>query len=418
MFQTPINAVFTRTVADPLGGLKLSGKAGANGLGLFAAYDRTTNLLFPANQGSSSALLVDSTVTTVARYRRDLGQASYVGLLYTGRESFADYHNRVAGVDAFWQLSRSNSLRIQALGSQTAYGDSVAAAFGQPLGEFTGSGISARFLHNSRHWVVDLLYDDLSPEFRADAGFVRRVDQRSVEGAVQRTFWGPRGGWYTQLRAGASGTVTFDYDGTVTDRREGLVFGYLGPSQTSISGGLNQRRTLFGGVTHDLVEASFTFQIRPSGRLLLRLHGGVGDQVDFTNNRKAFSVALVPSAQLSIGRPVTLNLSHVYQRLSFDGTHIFTANLFQARGFYHFSTRMLVRVIVQLQDVRRNPDAYGVLVEEEQRNLFTQFLFSYKLNPQTVAFLGYSDNRVGTSTVDLTQAGRTFFVKLGYALRP
>lgn len=45
-------------------------------------------------------------------------------------------------------------------------------------------------------------------------------------------------------------------------------------------------------------------------------------------------------------------------------------------------------------------------------------LFSYKLNPQTVAFLGYSDTRLGTEIVDLTQQGRTFFIKVGYALRP
>lgn len=418
IFQTPIDAVFTRTVADPLGGLKLSGKAGGNGMGLFAAYDRTTNLLFPANQGSSTGAIGDSSVTTVARYRRDLGQASYVGLLYTGRESFADYHNRVAGVDAFWQISRSNSLRIQALGSQTAYDDSIAAAFGQPSGEFTGSGVSAQLLHMSRNWFANLEYDDLSPEFRADAGFVPRVDQRNVEAAVQRTFWGPRGAWYTQLSAGVSGEVFLDYDGTVTDRRESVFFGYLGPSQMTIHGGVNQRRTLFGGVEHDLVDANLSFQLRPSGGLVFGLHGGLGDQVDFNNNRTAFSVVAVPSAQLSIGRPITLNLSHVYQRLSFEGTHIFTANLFQLRGFYHFSTQVLVRAIVQLQDVRRNPAAYSAAVEGEQRTLFTQLLFSYKLNPQTVAFLGYSDDRLGTGTVDLTQTGRTFFVKLGYALRP
>jgi len=27
--------------------------------------------------------------------------------------------------------------------------------------------------------------------------------------------------------------------------------------------------------------------------------------------------------------------------------------------------------------------------------VFTQFLFSYKINPQTVLFLGYSDNALG-----------------------
>jgi hypothetical protein len=418
IFETPISAVFTRTIADPAGGLKLSGKAGANGLGFFTAYDRTTNLLFPANQGSSNGALADSSFTTVARYRRDIGQASSVGLLYASRESFDEYHNRVAGADAFWQMSRSNSLRIQVLGSQTEYPDSTATAFGQPMGEFTGAALAAQFLHISRNWFANLEYNDLGPDFRADVGFVPRVDQRHFEAAAQRTFWGPQGGWFTQLRAGVSGDVTLGYDGTVTDRRESLFFNYLGPSQTSIGAGVNQRRTLFLGVNHDLVDGNVGFQIRPSGGLVFGAHASLGDQVDFANNRRAFGLAVQPSAQLSIGRPITLNLSHVYQRLSFDGTHIFTANLFQVRAFYHFSTRVFVRAIVQFQNVERNPAAYSFTVDEEQRTLFTQFLFSYKLNPQTVAFLGYSDNRLGTETVDLTQTGRTLFAKLGYALRP
>jgi hypothetical protein len=62
-------------------------------------------------------------------------------------------------------------------------------------------------------------------------------------------------------------------------------------------------------------------------------------------------------------------------------------------------------------------------VNPETRSLFTQLLFSYKVNPQTVVFLGYSDNRQGFLTpeltrTDLTRSDRTFFLKLGYAWRP
>jgi hypothetical protein len=49
------------------------------------------------------------------------------------------------------------------------------------------------------------------------------------------------------------------------------------------------------------------------------------------------------------------------------------------------------------------------------RRLFTQYLLSYKLNPQTVFLLEYSDNASGTQSVDLTRTDRTLFLKLGYA---
>ena len=52
------------------------------------------------------------------------------------------------------------------------------------------------------------------------------------------------------------------------------------------------------------------------------------------------------------------------------------------------------------------------------KRLFTQFLFSYKLNAQTVALLGYADNARGDRNLDVTRTDRTFFVKIGYAWLP
>jgi hypothetical protein len=50
------------------------------------------------------------------------------------------------------------------------------------------------------------------------------------------------------------------------------------------------------------------------------------------------------------------------------------------------------------------------------RHLFTQLLFSYKINPQTVLFLGYTDNYRGYQGTGLPQVNRKFFLKIGYAL--
>ena len=48
--------------------------------------------------------------------------------------------------------------------------------------------------------------------------------------------------------------------------------------------------------------------------------------------------------------------------------------------------------------------------------IFSLRLFSYKINPQTVVFVGYNDNYFGAREYNLTQNDRTLFVKLGYAL--
>ena len=49
----------------------------------------------------------------------------------------------------------------------------------------------------------------------------------------------------------------------------------------------------------------------------------------------------------------------------------------------------------------------------------SQLLYSYKLNPQTVFFLGYSDNhREDDDLLSLTQTDRSLFMKLSYAWAP
>ncbi|MGH7517163.1 MAG: DUF5916 domain-containing protein [Gemmatimonadales bacterium] len=417
-FATPVQAVFTRTVADPTGGLKLSGKLGRVGVGVFAAHDRVTNLIFPANQATADTSLALNTVSAAVRYRQDIGRASYVGVLYTGRESSGDYGNRVGGADAFLQIGQSHSVRLQALGSVTEYPGAVAQAFAQPAGRFTGAALRGSYQYATRDWFATLELGELSPDFRADAGFVPRVDVRSALGTLTRTIFGRPGQPFTQLQFGAIGAADLDHEWQLTDVVTSLSAFWLGPAQTSVLLEGFQNRERLGGVDHDLTNGRVTFQSQPWGSARLALQARFGEALDVANNRTAVNLGLSPSAELYLGRRLNVNLQHDFQRLSAAGSRIFTVNLLQTRILYHLSLRTFVRAILQWQHIDRNPAAYSFPVEQTSSTLFTQLLLSYKLNPQTVAFLGYSDSHRGTDAIELTRADRTFFVKLGYALRP
>ncbi|HEX2450442.1 MAG TPA: DUF5916 domain-containing protein, partial [Gemmatimonadales bacterium] len=418
-FATPIQAVFTRTVADPTGGLKLSGKAGPAGIGVFSAHDQVTNLIFPANQATADTSLTLNNLSTAVRYRHDLSRSSYVGVLYTGRESSQDYSNRVGGADAFFQIGESHSLRLQGLGSVTEYPVGLAQVFAQPLGSFTGAALRGTYQYATRDWFASVDLRDLSPDFRADAGFEPRVDLREANVTLTRSIFGKQGQPFTQLQFGAVGTVDTDHDWQLTDFVAGLNAFWLGPSQTSVLLEGFQNRQRLSGIDHDLTNGRVTIQSQPTGSARLALVARFGEELDVANNRTAKNLALSPSARLYLGRRLNLDLQHDFQRLRTpEGERIFTANLLQTRLVYHLNLRTFVRAIVQYEHLDRNPAAYGFPVEQTTSSLFTQFLISYKLNPQTVAFVGYSDSHFGNDTNELTRADRTFFVKLGYALRP
>ena len=414
LYLTPLQAVFTRSVADPDWGFKLNTKEGKNGLGVFVAQDELNNLIIPFNQFSGRAFLDEEVTTGVVRYRRDIGTRSALGVLYTGREG-DEYHNRVGGLDGFFRFTPSDTMRVQYLRSDTLYPGAVANRFGQDTDAFGGYGLQAQYDHFARSWKGFVRYQDLDPEFRADSGFIPRVDVRTGEGQYERFFYGNRETWYAQQTVGFRGLYTEDHSGTLTDQVAELFYTMNGPKQSVFQGRLFRNKEFFDGVTYDLNQQRFLFQFNPTGRITLGLVGRFGDEIDLDNSRLGESMILSPGVQFRLGSGLDLQLDYLLQQLDVDGGQLFEANVYQFRAVYQFNVRTFVRAILQYTDLARNTGLYLFPVRPKEEDLFSQLLFSYKLNPQTVLFAGYTDGRFGLQNVDLTQTDRTFFLKLGYA---
>lgn len=414
-FITPLEAVFTRTVYDPRWGAKMTGKLGKNAVGFFSTMDRGNNLIFPSNQYSMSASLNQDVFGNVLRYRRDIGKNSTLGVLYAGR--FADdYHNNVVGADAFFRLSNKKNINIQFLHSNTLYPDNISSQYDQPQGEFGGNAFKFDFMHVSRNVVYGFEYADFGKEFRADSGFMPRVDLKRMSGFIQPILWGKRGGWFDRISLFVLGERITDHDNNLTDSNMQFSINYNGPMQSTSVARYEIRKELYAGVEYDLQDASFFLEIQPVGGFRFYFYGQIGDWIDYDNLRQAKTTVMNPGFEWGIGKHLNLNVNHIYEYLYRDGRQIYTANLTQGKIVYNFNVRTFVRAILQYTDIERSTAMYGFPVDPSSRNLFMQLLFSYKVNPQTVLFLGYSDNHIGIHGMDLTRRDRTFFLKIGYAL--
>jgi hypothetical protein len=413
-FSTPEQAVFTRTVADPSGGVKAVGKQGRNTFGVFVTRDRINNLLLPSNQSSDVASEDRDVTGTVMRYRRDVGQQSTVGVLYAGREG-GPYFNRVIGPDVQFRFGQSEMFTFQYLRSETQYSPEISQQYGQPSSQFGGNAIRATYDHFTRFWYWGAGYGDRDRAFRADSGFVPRVDLREGSAYLQRRFWGTAENWFSvfDLRLGASRTV--DQDGTLTDQAITATARYQGPVQSAVNGAVSFDKELYAGVMYNKTTGRAIASIKPSGALALLLSAQCGDAVDYTNNQPGTLTSLGPAIEWKVGAPLNLQLTHSYERLSVPAGWLYTANLLQFRAVFHFNRQTFVRAIVQYTDVSRDPSLYLQPVESRSSKLFSQFLFSYKLNPQTVLLAGYSDNHLAATNLSLTQTNRTVFIKIGYA---
>ncbi|MGI9257961.1 MAG: DUF5916 domain-containing protein [Gammaproteobacteria bacterium] len=418
-FSTPIDAVFTRTVADPDVGAKLTGKRGNHTYGVFVAQDSITNLLLPGAFGSDSESLDQDNTAFVGRYSRGFGDASSVGVLLTTRDG-DEYHNYVGGFDVHWKINDQHSVFAQYLHSDTQYPDEIVDEFDQPTDSFTGDAVNAGYEYDSRNWSAWVEHKEMSSDFRADSGFVPRVDVTKQVVGVGHVWHGTDDSWWTRMRLSSDWDITHDDSGQMLEREIEAKFGIGGPMQAWYQIGGLSRDTLWEGVTYREDKVTLYVDMQPKAGLLIGVFARYGDQVDFENSRLGDELRVEPFMDWNINRNLFMKLRSTLVQLDTKaGEQIFDAAVHDVRLTWQFSRRSFLRLTTQFRDTERNPAVYVDEVDARSKRVGRQLLYSYKINPQTVFFLGYSDNHVDDDDLSgLEETDRTWFAKIGYAWTP
>lgn len=404
-FETRLPLVFTRTIADPAAGLKFTGKSGPHLYGALLARDEITNILIPGDESSDFAFLDSASTSAFARYRAEVGKSATVGGLLASRRG-ADYENTVLAADGYHRVTERDNVRVQVSGSRTSYPGPISTHFEQPDGSFNGHALRASYSHSDQNWEWGGDYVELSPEFRADSGFISQVGVRQGEVFAQRRIRGGEDRWFRNLYLSGGVDTTRQFDGDWNEWGADLGATYQGPRQTEISFNLAPNQEYFDGRTYHNFRHSFFVSTQVSPDMSAYLSLNAGENIDFNNSQAADFKTINPGVTLNLGRRLSGELDYVWQQFETEaGARIFTVHLPQARLLYHFSRRSFVRAVLQYETVD--------FVTEQSRELLTQLLFSYRWNAQTVILAGYSDNYEGEQ--DLSRTDRAVFVKLSYA---
>ncbi len=414
-FSTLINAVYTRTLADPSWGVKISGKEGKNALGFFLCRDKITNLLFPGAESSTYTSLNQGTTAGVIRYRRDIGASSTVGILFTAREG-KDYFNRLAGVDGLLRIAKSDVIRFQILGSSTLYPLTSAKKFIQKLQRMTGYAVNLSYRREARTYGWNLGYENFNPDFRADLGFIPRVNYWKGLMGGYYTFWGKENAFCSRIGIGGDLLQVKDQHGRLLEREGDIWVDFDMPLQSYLSLAAGKQEKIYNYKHFNQDFCYVYFRTRPSGNFNLECYADIRDEIDYDHTRPGKCFSIEPQLNYNVGKHLQASLSYTYSHLDVEQGRLFRTHLVQGKLLYHFNRWAFLRGIFQYTDISQNIALYKYPVDPENQHLFMQFLFSYKLNPRTVLFLGYSDNYLGLLDVPLKQTDRTFFLKIGYAL--
>jgi hypothetical protein len=409
-----MNIVYTRMMREPEWGLKLTGKEGDHTVGAYVVEDEITNLIVPGSESSDFTVLDQPNTSTVLRYKYDVGNRFTLGGIFTNRGG-RDYLNRVAGIDGDFRLSAKDRVMVQVLASSTLYPGEVVEDFDQPEGTFDDWAAEVFYSHRSRTWMWWALLWDVGTDFRADLGFMPQVNFQHREAGIGYQWNATETSWYSRMDIKAKVADTVDQTGFLLFHEDVVQFTLEGPLQSHSVIRPSRAREGYSGQEFEFNRLRLHICAKPTrhSHAWLNLHGG--GQIDYANTRLGDFINLDTGFWYRFGKHLYVEPKFTRERMEVDEGWLYTSTIAQLSASWQFNTRCFVRAILQHVDDQFNPELYSDDRDPEEQHLFTQFLFSYKLNPRTVFFLGYSDNSYATPEYSLTRGDRTIFAKIGYA---
>lgn len=408
LFDTPVQAVYTRTVTSPRWGARATGKLGASSYTALVAQDRGGgSVVLPGPDGSSLAPQDYGSLVGLARWRRDLG-GSFLGLLYAGREvEDGGGHNRVFGPDGQWRPSRVDTLTGQLL-----YSDTLDPRSDQP--DASGHALHLEWQHSAEGVFWSLRYRDFGEGFRDDQGFVPQVGYRAGRASLALPRY-PQGFW-SFLRPSVLADAKWERDGRLLEQTLAAELMGFGRRNLQAYVDLVGTRTRVGETLLDARAATFGLQVDPGRRFpRVGLDATVGQRVDYAGARVGDGADLRLWATLRPHDRLTLELNSALSWLDLPEGRLFTAQVQRAKLQLHLSARCFVRLVGQYVETENDPALYPSPAPEREAGFSGSALLSYRLDWQTALYVGYGDERALDPRGSLQAAERQLFVKLSYA---
>jgi len=442
-FETPLNLLFTRNIADPQFGVRLTGKRGPYAIGALFADDRS-----PGESVAAGDPLYDKRAFfTVVRVNRDIFRQSTVGLIFTDRE-FAGTFNRVGGLDTRFKLHKNWWVTAQAVASSTTLPGGARSA---------GPAYKTQARFDGRTFYSNAEYNDLSPGFNTLTGFIStetverpinvgrtitrpplRTDMRGASEIAMYRFR-PEGKHLISWGPTAFINPVWDHHGNRLDMYQDYTMSWEFTGQTAFELYYQADQEMlrpqdFAGLTANQVYSHHRqgayFETALLTQLAFKADYSQGAQLNVVPpsgqlpllanlSQAGLSLVVRPERHLRIEN--TYLLDRLVDRTT--GESVFNNDIIRSVWTWQFNRKLSVRVIPQYNSVLANPARTSL---GTSKNFNADFLVTYLLNPFTALYIGYNRNMDNLEllpytpynqllrTQGLLTDGHQFFVKFSY----
>jgi hypothetical protein len=437
-FDSLYNLVYTRNIISPDLGVKYTQRIGNSTFAALASDDESARLLIPGNLNSTLAIIEEKTINTALRYRYDFSNDSSLGVTNTMRES-ESYHNYVFSIDGRIRFSESTFLDAQLLSSRTQYPEEFAnrvciACINESSlrldsnEELTDLAWQLDFNHTKRNWWLSAYHKHKGADFRADLGFVSKIDNKESQirsGYVhypESPIWNKVEFW-----VGVDKETTINNE-LISDNAE-IQLNLKGVMQSRISTGAGKQTKvglrfdpsitkIEGNTLQFNLDFSFIYgEIRPIANFYISNLLLKSDAVDYANNRKGEKLQLLPIIQWDINDAVNIRLEHTFEKMKVLNDELYTANLTDLRVNYQFNSDSKVRLSLIRNKVVFNPSNYTFDIDKKSKSLGSQLVFTYRFDALSAFYLCLSSNAVENDGIKgLTTNQKSVFLKLSHTL--
>jgi len=313
--ETAIEAIYTRTISNPLFALKGNGRASIFRILFLSAYDENSIYILPFEDYSFKFPSDKRSYINILRIKSDfLNKESHIGFLMGDREvkkdSFDNGFNRILGLDTRIRFLKNYTLSYQGIYSNTKEPEDSLLFYGFGLkfkdytdrfdGEnFPGFSQYAKFNLSFRNLWSSVYYKDYSPTFRSDLGFIDKNNFKTMGFELSPRIY-PNKYVFSEL----SLFLNFEKEKNYEDvfKREWISCGINSKfsfAQTQIELSLDKMdKNLFNLNTgdysrfKDLESFDFTMTTIPKKWLPISIGGNIGDAIYYQEYLPAYKVYL------------------------------------------------------------------------------------------------------------------------------
>jgi hypothetical protein len=378
-FQVPIDLFFTRNIADPQFGARLTGTVNQWALGVFASDDRAPGEGLEGGNSLANYRAADVAISV----HKEFSNQSTLGFLAISY-NFGSASNQVVSVDARERIPLNSFITGQ-----------WAQSFDQHQGGTRTSGHSSLldFSHTGYHFKLDSNFSHYSPDFNAPLGFIKRVDISSTSHYLNY-LWKPESGLIVDIGPRVGALVDWDHTNKLQDWNASAGFAVDLRGSTGLGYTRYQiyERYLNEGFHYDKNE----YYLYAGWLKWLYLSASVlqGSGVNYQPAETiapfaadtidgSFTMSLRPSQRLRVDE------IYYYDRLKQPGANVvYTDHFWRTKVNFQFNRELSVRAITDYSGVLSNATLFS---NPTTKQLTGDVLLTYMLHPGTALYVGYNN---------------------------